>query len=259
MVKYGLIGYPLSHSFSKKFFTEKFAEQHIADCVYDLYPIPHASEIVGLLTQNPELRGLNVTIPYKLDVMPYLNHIDEGAETVGAVNCIRISYKEVDKPYLEGFNTDIYGFEMSLKPLLKGHHTQALILGNGGAAKAVKFVLNKIGIPYTVVTRSLSTDSMMFDDLSVEDIKTHTLIINCTPLGTYPNVNECPPIPYEDLTPQHLLYDLIYNPAKTLFLKQGAENGAATKNGYEMLVLQAERSWEIWNAHAPNKALQHEG
>jgi shikimate dehydrogenase len=262
MKQYGLIGYPLSHSFSKKFFTEKFEREGIADHVYDLFELSSLSDFPELLRANPKLCGLNVTVPHKIGVIRYLDWISDEAKSVGAVNCIRISAEspvlaafsgEVgikDHDFLlEGFNTDVYGFEQSLKPLLKQRHTKALLLGNGGAARAVKCVLDKLNIEYILVTRRHEHNSILYGELTAKIMAEHTVIINTTPLGTSPNVHECPPIPYECITHHHLLYDLIYNPEQTLFLKQGHDKGAATKNGYEMLVLQAEKSWEIWNSN----------
>lgn len=263
MKYYGLIGFPLSHSFSKKYFTDKFAAHHIHDVTYELFPIEHINELPALLRQHPGLCGLNVTVPYKISVLKYLDWIEADAKAAGAVNCIRISAESpVEAAFsgelgikghdfrLEGFNTDIYGFEMSLKPLLKDHHDQALVLGDGGAAKAVKCVLENLGINFKIVTRKPYPGNLLFSELKPHHIKQHTLIINTTPIGMSPNIDECPPIPYEAITDEHLLYDLIYNPEQTLFLRKGAEQGAVTKNGYEMLVLQAEKSWEIWTSKA---------
>lgn len=260
MKKYGLIGYPLSHSFSKKYFTEKFANEGIADAQYDLYPIEDIRTFNHFLSENRGLVGLNVTIPYKVDVMKYVDWLDEEANKVGAVNTLRITEETPmaasfegtvafsdDLYRVEGFNTDVYGFEMSLKPLLTKHHESALVLGNGGAAKAVFYVLDKLEIPYAVITRRKMDGTILFDELEPEMVAENKLIINTTPVGTSPNVDECPPIPYDQITAEHLLYDLIYNPEQTLFLKKGAERGAAIKNGHEMLILQAERAWEIWN------------
>jgi shikimate dehydrogenase len=261
MKKYGLIGYPLTHSFSKKYFTQKFLDENITDSVYDLYTLEHIKDLQDLLDQHPNICGLNVTIPHKQNVLKYLDWIEHDARNAGAVNCIRVIKQspllaafsgevgiEGHDFRLEGFNTDIYGFEQSLRPLLKGHHTDALVLGDGGAAKAVKCVLQNLEINYKVVSRRPHGDNLLFKDLKPKHIKSHKLIINTTPLGTAPNAEECPDIPYEAITDDHLLYDLVYNPPETLFLRKGAERGATPKNGYEMLVLQAERSWEIWNA-----------
>lgn len=264
MKKFGLIGYPLSHSFSKKYFTQKFEDQKIEGSEYNLYPLEKLESFKDLLYKNRNLCGLNVTIPYKVDVIPYLDWLSHEAKIIGAVNCIKVkSESPVTAAFsgelgveghdfrLEGYNTDAYGFENSLKPLLRSHHNNALILGDGGAAKAVKYVLQKLNIAYVVVTRKEIDNNMLFSDLNEQEIKHHKLIINTTPLGTYPDVDACPPIPYEYLTDEHLLYDLIYNPEETLFLKRGREKGTATKNGLEMLILQAERSWEIWNSKEP--------
>lgn len=261
MKHYGLIGYPLSHSFSKKFFTEKFDAEGITDSVYKLFPMEHINELPELLRSESNLFGLNVTVPHKISVLKYLDWIEHDAKTAGAVNCIRISAESpVEAAFsgevgikghdfrLEGFNTDIYGFEMSLKPLLKDYHDQALVLGDGGAAQAVKCVLEGLGINFSVVTRKPFPGNLLFQNLTAKDIRQNLLIINTTPIGTSPNIDECPPIPYEAITDKHLLYDLIYNPEKTEFLRRGEEKGAAIKNGYEMLVLQAEKSWEIWTS-----------
>ncbi|MEQ1677713.1 MAG: shikimate dehydrogenase [Chitinophagaceae bacterium] len=239
---FGLIGYPLSHSFSKKYFTEKFERERIAGCQYELFPLSSIELLPDLLASNPQLEGLSITIPYKKQVVKYLDTsaIPEGLE---ACNCIRIHNKN-----LEGYNTDAPAFEKSLTPLLKSHHVKALVLGNGGAAEAVLFVLKKLGIPFNVVSRTLHKGSTLtYSDLDKRTIEESTIIINTTPLGMYPKMDDCPDIPYQYLSSAHLLYDLVYNPAKTLFLKKGEERGAAIKNGEEMLVLQAEESWHIWN------------
>lgn len=261
MKVYGLIGYPLSHSFSKKYFSDMFAREQIKDHKYELFPLEHIKDLPALLQANPHLCGLNVTVPHKKNVMHYLDWISHDAKEVGAVNCIRITSEspvlaaftgelgvEGHNFRLEGYNTDIYGFETSLKPLLDHHHKKALVLGDGGAACAVKYVLGEYGIPYQIVTRRSSPNSILFGDLTPKMVEEHKLIINTTPVGTYPNTDECPPIPYEGITDDHLLYDLIYNPEQTLFLTKGLGRGAAIKNGYEMLELQADRSWEIWTS-----------
>jgi shikimate dehydrogenase len=259
MKQYGLIGYPLSHSFSKRFFSEKFEKEKIEDAKYDLFPIEHISALPALLKAHPHLCGLNVTVPHKINVIKYLDWIENDAKGAGAVNCIRISAESpVEAAFsgelgikghnfrLEGYNTDIYGFEMSLKPLLKNHHDQALVLGDGGAAKAVKCVLENLGINYRIVTRKRLQGNLLFEELKPHHMEQHKLIINTTPLGMSPDIDGCPAIPYEAATHHHLFYDLIYNPEETMFLKKGKEKGATIKNGYEMLVLQAEKSWEIW-------------
>jgi len=259
MKQYGLIGYPLTHSFSKKYFMEKFERGNIKETQYHLFPIEHISELPGLLKEHPDLCGLNVTIPHKQSVLKYLDWIENDAKKIGAVNCIRINAESpVEAAFtgelgitghnfrLEGFNTDMYGFEMSLKPLLKPQHDHALVLGDGGSAQAVKCVLENLGITYKVVTRKPQADGILFKDLKAQHIRQYLLIINTTPLGMTPKVDEYPPIPYQDLTKDHLLFDLIYNPEKTIFLQKGEEQGAVIKNGLEMLILQAEKSWEIW-------------
>jgi shikimate dehydrogenase len=244
---FGLIGYPLSHSFSKKFFTEKFLKEGIVDCEYDLFPIENVDLFPDLLQENPQLNGINVTIPYKVSVIPYLNELEDAAAFIGAVNCISV-HKNEGAYFLKGHNTDAYGFEESLKPLLKPHHKRALIFGNGGAAKAVKYVLQKLDIPYISVVRSTAPDSILYEQLTESILQEYTLLINTTPLGMSPNVEGCPPIAYQHLNSQHLSYDLVYNPEVSKFLELSKAQGATIKNGLEMLVLQAERSWEIWNS-----------
>jgi shikimate dehydrogenase len=246
MRKFGLIGFPLSHSFSKKFFTEKFLNEHIPGCEYDLFPIENIDLLTDLISHNRELEGFNVTIPYKLAVLPFLNEVDEAAGQIGAVNCISIQ-RNNGKEILKGYNTDAYGFEESLKPMLNEQHKKALIFGDGGAAKAVKYVLNKLNIPFLVVTRTPTSNSILYDGVTPELLQEYTILINTTPLGMSPNIETCPDIPYEVLTEQHLAYDLVYNPEETTFLAKAKAQGASIKNGLEMLYLQAERSWYIWN------------
>lgn len=246
MRKFGLIGYPLSHSFSKKFFSEKFRDEQIPDCAYELYPIADIGQLDQLLDDEPELEGINVTIPYKLQVLSRLQEMDEAATEIGAVNCIKILNQD-GKRQLKGFNTDAYGFETSIKPLLKVHHTKALVFGDGGAAKAVKYVLNKLNIPFKVVSRKVQTGALSYDDVTAELLQEYTVLINTTPLGMAPDTASCPDIPYESLSELHLAYDLVYNPEETTFLRHAAARSAVVKNGLEMLYLQAERSWFIWN------------
>ncbi|WP_343668278.1 shikimate dehydrogenase [Chitinophaga sp.] len=243
MKVYGLIGYPLSHSFSKGFFAEKFAREGIQGCVYDSFSLPAITDLSALIEKyGTELNGLNVTIPYKEAVIPYLDELSPAAAKMKAVNCIRfINGRKI------GHNTDAIGFRRSLEPLLQPHHNKALVLGTGGAAKAVQYVLEALNIPYKLVSRQASAGTITYEAVTADVIATHTLIINTTPLGMYPNVDAAPALPYEKLNEQHLLYDLIYNPAITAFLQKGAERGATIKNGHEMLILQAEASWEIWN------------
>lgn len=244
MRKFGLIGYPLSHSFSKKFFAQKFAAETIVDCDYELYPVATIGELPFLLKQQPGLEGLNVTIPYKKQVLQFLDEATHEVEQMQACNCIRIKEGK-----LYGFNTDVTGFEKTFIPHLLPIHKKALILGTGGAASAVEFTLKKLGIEYLFVSRTQAAgnNSITYDDLNEELIRSHTIIINTTPLGTYPDIERCPNIPYQYLGAQHYLYDLVYNPAETLFLKKGKEKGATIQNGAEMLVIQAEESWKIWN------------
>lgn len=247
MKKLGLIGFPLGHSFSKKYYQDKFEKEAIQAVDYDLYTLENIADFPNLLAKNPEFYGINVTIPHKQGIMHYLDALSAEALEIQAVNCVQIRNKE-GKTYLKGFNTDAYGFENSLKPLLQKQHCKALVFGNGGAAKAVLYVLKKLGIAYHIVSRSLENGDLTYDQLTAELIEAHTLLINCSPLGTFPNIEHAPNIPYAAIGSDHLLYDLIYNPEETLFLKKGKEKGATTKNGYEMLLLQAEKNWEIWHA-----------
>ena len=259
MKKFGLIGFPLGHSFSKKYFTEKFEREGLKDCVYELFPIENVSEVQELISQNPDLCGINVTIPHKIGIMYYIDKVSPEAKAIDAVNCIKIiKQKPVEsfftgeftsmKVRLEGYNTDAFGFEASLKPLLKRHHNKALVLGSGGAARAVSFVLDKLGIDYKIVSRKAARKQIKYSQLTQSLMKEHLLIINTTPLGMSPDISSCADIPYEYITAKHLLYDLVYNPSETEFLKRGKEKGAAIKNGEEMLHLQAEKAWEIWNS-----------
>ena len=247
MKRYGLIGYPLSHSFSSDYFSEKFFREGLNDITYDLFPLNSIENILQLVNDIKELKGLNVTIPYKQKVIPFLTSIDDIAKNIGAVNTILIERKT--DILLHGYNTDVFGFEESLKPLLKNHHSKALILGTGGAASSVAFVLKKSGIEYIFVSRRKSClpSIITYSDLNKEIISTHNIIINATPLGMFPEVENAPDIPYNFLTKEHILYDLIYNPSETFFIKKGKEKGASVTNGLQMLYLQAEKSWEIWN------------
>ncbi len=246
MRTYGLVGYPLGHSFSKKYFTEKFERESLS-CSYENYEIPHIEDLRGIIAANPALVGLNVTIPYKEQVIPLLDEVDPSINEIGSVNTIRITHSVSGATHLKGFNSDVYGFEESLKPFLQPQHTSALILGTGGASKAVKWTLGNLQIDYQLVSRSGGKDRLRYEDLTEEVIASHKLIVNTTPLGTFPKNDTCPDIPYQYLTPQHLLFDLVYNPQITLFLQKGLNQGATIKNGLEMLHLQAIRSWEIWN------------
>jgi len=244
---YGVIGYPLSHSFSPHYFTEKFKKLRLSDCRYIPCEISDLKELNAWIKQEKVL-GFNVTIPYKRQILSSLDYIQPAAFLMKAVNCVKVNWKSSVQYELVGINTDVIGFRQSLVPLLKPYHNRALILGTGGAAAAVAYVLRKLNISFLYVSRNPEhTDQISYQDLSNDVMQLHTLIINTTPVGMYPQVNVSPEIPYEYLTSRHLLYDLIYNPEKTLFLKRGAKQGAKIKNGYEMLTLQAEASWEFWN------------
>jgi len=239
---FGLIGNPLDHSFSKQYFSEKFQREGIAGCTYELFPLARIQELSHLLRDRPEMAGLNVTIPYKQQVMSYLagHHIPG---EIGACNCIRVI-----GGVCYGYNTDWIGFENSLLPLLTPRYQAALVLGTGGASVAITYVLRKLGIPFTQVGRELSANaSLTYSQLTASDIRAHQIIINTTPLGTFPDITTYPVLPYEALGAGHLLYDLVYNPSLTSFLKMGLQAGARIKNGEEMLRLQAEESWKIWN------------
>ena len=241
MDKYGIIGFPLGHSFSKGFFTEKFARESI-DAQYLNFEIPDATMLKDVLRENPELRGLNVTLPHKQAVIPLLDELSDEAREIGAVNVIRVRDGR-----LKGFNSDIIGFSESIKPLLQPHHSNALILGTGGASRAIRVGLSRLGIEWTYVTRSPREGMFAYSDLTPEVMKEYTVIVNCSPVGMFPKVDQAPAIPYELLTPKHLLFDLVYNPEDTLFMKRGREQGAIVKNGLEMLHLQAVASWRFWN------------
>ena len=276
MNTYGLIGYPLGHSFSRKFFTEKFEKEGI-DAQYLNFEIPSIEEFPEIIKNNPELRGLNVTIPYKQQVMQYLDEISEEAKAIGAVNVVRIERPSPqpspimgretmrnagNKPdglpikgdmseglrgSLIGYNSDVIGFLESIKPLLKPHHKKALILGTGGASKAIRYGLEKkLGMKTLFVSRSAREGMITYEEVTAEVLKEYEVIVNCSPVGMYPHVDECPALPYEAMNENNLLYDLVYNPLETLFMKKGAEQGATVKNGLEMLHLQAIASWKFW-------------
>ena len=276
MTTYGLIGYPLGHSFSRKFFTEKFEKEGI-DAQYLNFEIPSIEEFPDIIKNNPELRGLNVTIPYKQQVMQYLDDISEEAKAIGAVNVVRIERPSPqpspimgretmrnagNKPdglpikgdmseglrgSLIGYNSDVIGFVESIRPLLKAHHKKALILGTGGASKAIRYGLEeKLGMETLFVSRSAREGMITYEEVTAEVLKEYEVIVNCSPVGMYPHVDECPALPYEAMNENNLLYDLVYNPLETLFMKKGAEQGATVKNGLEMLHLQAIASWKFW-------------
>ena len=245
MQKYGLLGYPLGHSFSKTYFNQKFEAEKI-DAEYLNFEIPSIKEIKNVIKENPELNGLNVTIPYKEQVIPYLDDLDDDARQIGAVNVIKFTKGLFGKLKLKGYNSDIIGFKQSIDPLLKETHRKALILGTGGASKAVFHGLKQLGVGATLVSRKPKEFCITYDEITPKTMEQYTVIVNTTPLGMFPNIDSCPDIPYDLLTPNHLLYDLLYNPDETLFMKKGKEKGAIVKNGLEMLLLQAFAAWEIW-------------
>ena len=245
MKKFGLIGLPLTHSFSKKFFTEKFEHEEI-DAQYNLFELPDISDFLELI-QTENLNGLNVTIPYKEKVLDFLDELDETATEIGAVNVIKF-IRNGESLKLKGFNSDTVGFEKSILPFLKPHHKKALILGTGGASKAIDFTLQKLGIEPTFVSRTVKDNQLTYWQLNEEIMAENLIIINASPVGTFPHSDECPDIPYVFLTENHLLFDVVYNPAETVFLKKGKEYGAQTLNGERMLIEQAIASWEIWNS-----------
>lgn len=246
MKRYGLIGYPLGHSFSKNFFNEKFHSENI-DAEYVNFEIPTIEDFNKIIKANPTLCGLNVTIPYKEQVIGYLDELDKDAAAIGAVNVIKIE-RIKGKTRLIGFNSDVMGFTQSIESLLEPHHKKALILGTGGASKAINYGLHKLGLETKFVSRSKRNENTItYDDITPEIMEEYKVIVNCTPTGMYPKADECPNIPYDLLTPEHLLYDLLYNPDTTLFMKNGSDRGAIVKNGLEMLLLQAFGAWDIWN------------
>lgn len=243
-VSFGLIGKNIPYSFSKRYFTEKFSQLNLSNHEFHNFDIDNLDELPLILKNFPHVKGLSVTIPYKEQIIKYLDDISVEAKEIGAVNCVKVKNHQ-----LIGYNTDIFGFENSFKPLLKSKHQKALILGTGGASKAVKFVLDKLLIPFISVSRNpIKNDEISYQSLTVDIIKKHQIIINCSPVGTFPFVNDFPIIPYESITKSHYLFDLIYNPSETLFLKKGKERGATTKNGLEMLENQADKAWEIWTS-----------
>ena len=244
MKKFGLIGFPLSVSFSKNYFTEKFKREQLSNHVYELFPLADISEFPALLKNHPELCGLNVTIPYKKSVMPYLDKLDESASEVGAVNVIKFEKNGT----LTGYNSDVFGFEQSFLPLLKSHHRSALILGTGGAAMAVAYVLRKHKISHQFVSRKKTLETLTYQELHQIGFGEANILINTTPLGMTPNTDTCPDLPCEKITSEFLCYDLVYTPEETLFLTKSKAQGATIKNGLEMLHLQADRAWKIWNS-----------
>lgn len=245
MKTYGLIGYRLSHSFSKKYFNEKFAKENIADCVYENFPLETIKEFATLLHTTPDLKGCNVTIPYKQEIIPYLDELDAAAKEIGAVNVVKI----FPDGKLIGYNSDYYGFKTSLQKFIPVNRSyRALILGTGGAAKAVAVALKDLEIPYQYVSRSKGEGMISYAEMNEKTLEEYSIIINTSPLGMYPDVDSFPDIPYQFLTDKHYLYDLVYNPEITAFMRKGQQHGAHVVNGLEMLIGQAEKAWEIWNS-----------
>lgn len=245
MDRFGLIGKNISYSFSKTYFKNKFQNETLLNASYENFDIQNIQEFPKILKSNPDLKGLNVTIPYKEAIIPFLDSLNKEAQEIGAVNTIKIC----KNGKLKGYNTDWYGFKKTLEPLLEPHHQKALILGTGGASKAIAFALKKLDIAYTFVSRNSSdTHPITYISLSESDIQNHLIVINCTPLGTHPNIDDCPKIPYQALSNKHILYDLIYNPEQTKFLQLGKAKKATTINGLQMLIFQANKAWEIWNS-----------
>ena len=245
MDKYGLIGYPLGHSFSIGYFNERFENENI-DAKYINFEIPSIDDLPEVLASNPQLKGLNVTIPYKEKVIPFLDSVSPEARAIGAVNVIRVTHKG-NKVILRGFNSDVIGFTKSIEPMLEKCHKKALILGTGGASKAVNYGLKSLGLETVFVSRYERPDTIQYESITPDVVKEYNVIVNCTPLGMYPHSDECPKLPYEALDSHNILYDLIYNPDQTLFMKKGLAHGAQVKNGLEMLLLQAFAAWEFWN------------
>ena len=245
MDKYGLIGYPLGHSFSVSFFNEKFANEGINARDINV-EIPNMEDLPEILASTPELKGLNVTIPYKQKVISYIDELSPEARAIGAVNVIRITRKGKNLT-LKGFNSDVIGFTRSIEPMLENIHKKALILGTGGASRAIEYGLKSLGLETLFVSRTKKDGCITYEEVTPELIKEYNVIVNCTPLGMYPKADTCPDIPYEAMDTHTILYDLIYNPDETLFMKNGAKYGATTKNGLEMLLLQAFASWDFWN------------
>ena len=250
MDKYGLIGYPLGHSFSISYFNEKFESEGI-DAVYENFEIPQIEDVKEIIDSNPDLKGLNVTIPYKQQVLKYIKELSPEAKAIGAVNVIRIEHKG-NKTVLKGFNSDVIGFTKSIEPILNTYHKKALILGTGGAAKAVQYGLQSLGIETLFVSRTKKKNAITYEEVTADIVREYNVIVNCTPVGMYPHIDECPKLPYEAMDSHTLLYDLLYNPDETKFLRLGAGRGATVKNGLEMLLLQAFVSWEIWNGEEEN-------
>ena len=244
MDKYGLIGYPLGHSFSISYFNQKFADEGM-DAVYENFEIPTIDALTEVIETNPNLRGLNVTIPYKEKVMPFLDVVSPEARAIGAVNVIKVEHQG-NNAILKGYNSDVIGFTRSIEPMLEKNHKKALILGTGGASKAIQYGLKSLGLESVFVSRYDRPDTIQYKEVTPEIVKEYNVIVNCTPCGMYPHTEECTELPYEAMDSNTILYDLIYNPDETLFMKNGEKYGATTKNGLEMLLLQAFASWDFW-------------
>ena len=242
-VNFGLVGRNISYSFSRGYFKKKFNDLGLTHHSYENFDLQEITEFPFIFKSDTNIKGLNVTIPYKEEVIPYLDRLEASAEKIGAVNTIK-----VDANGLTGYNTDAVGFQKSLEPLLQKHHQKALILGTGGASKAIAFVLEKLDIDFSFVSRSGKNKGFTYEQLDENIIREHSLIINCSPVGTFPNIEEKPDLPYQGISDSHILYDLIYNPEETAFLKEGKKRGAMVSNGLRMLELQAEKAWEIWNS-----------
>ena len=245
MEKYGLIGYPLSHSFSIGYFNEKFQNEGI-DAEYVNFEIPQIELLPEILASNPDLMGFNVTIPYKEKVIRYLDHVSPEARAIGAVNVVSVIHKNKGY-YLKGYNSDVIGFTKSIEPMLEPFHKKALILGTGGASKAIYYGLKSLGLECVFVSRYERPGTVQYDKITGDDVREYNVIVNCTPCGMFPHTNECPNLPYEAMDSHNLLYDLIYNPDETMFMHKGAKQGATVVNGLEMLLLQAFASWEFWH------------
>lgn len=241
--RFGLIGRNIDYSFSRTYFSQKFETENDYGCIYENFDLKDITAFPEILAKYPDIKGLNVTTPYKESIIPYLDELSKNAQEIGAVNVIRFK----KNGQLKGYNSDWYGFNTAVKPLLQSHHKKALLVGTGGAAKAIAYGLKQLGITATFVSRSNQINCLHYEELEPSIFESHTLIINCTPLGTFPNIEAFPPLPYHLFTPQHLAFDLIYNPEKSAFLQQAESQGAVIKNGYAMLVFQAEKAWEIWN------------
>ncbi len=239
---FGLIGKNIGYSFSVDYFTNKFKSENIQGCMYKNFDIPDITYFPQIIKKNKGLVGLNVTIPYKEEIIPYLDMLSQKAEEVGAVNTIRVT----SEGKLKGYNTDVYGFEKSIRPLLQPYHTHALIFGKGGASKAVAWVFRKIGISYTYVSRTPTSNQLSYSDITQEIMNKFTIVINCTPLGTFPEIDKYPEFNYKLFSDKHIAFDLVYNPAQTKFLKLAQQNGSIIKNGHDMLIFQAEKAWEVW-------------